>query len=268
VGEVLTADADYRARYMKSIGSDFDYSLIYDIIAEIASPKTVNLLADKTYANYRKYRSATSDNYTNAPFLTDADINRLAGKLDNDARKIKLAHAVSYTVEGLPFMYYGDELGMLGNKDSGDIFKLSFPWGDDDPLATTNRRYNNIYNKKTDKSDYTQAFSEQLDDPESILSADRRLIRARKNTEALCAGRYTKFDIGGDAGADVVSYKMISAHQEAVILHNFFGVEKSFTFDAYSDYKLIYLTNRGKLSAVGSKITLQPYESVIFVKRL
>ncbi len=261
VGEVLTGDPDYRAEYMRSIRSDFDFGLIYAIRDELKSPSSKNQLGNKLASDYEKYRAATGGDYINAPFQTDADVNRMAGVFDNDPRKIKLAQMFSLTLEGLPFMYYGDELGMLGNKNSGEIFKLSFPWAEGDPLQTTKLNYWNIYGKKEDLSDYTQPFDEQMTDPNSVLSAIRTLIHIRCENEALFKGKFEAYT----AAKDIISYKMISEHQEAVILHNMYDAEVSFEFDL-NGYTLLYVTYHDSLSMEEGEIALDPYESVILVR--
>lgn len=261
VGEVLTGDPNYRAEYMRSIRSDFDFGLIYAIRDELKSPSSKNQLGNKLAFDYEKYRAATGGDYINAPFQTDADVNRMAGVFDNDPRKIKLAQMFSLTLEGLPFMYYGDELGMLGNKNSGEIFKLSFPWAEGDPLQTTKLYYWNIYGKKEDLSDYTQPFDEQMTDPNSVLSAIRTLIHIRCENEALFKGKFEAYT----AAKDIISYKMISGHQEAVILHNMYDAEVSFGFDL-NGYTLLYVTYHDSLSMEAGEIALDPYESVILVR--
>jgi len=40
---------------------------------------------------------------------------RLASLLDNDQRKIRLAHSILFTMPGSPILYYGDEIGMGDN---------------------------------------------------------------------------------------------------------------------------------------------------------
>lgn len=261
VGEVLTGNVDMRADYMRSIGSDFDFGLIYNIRDEFKHPSSKNDLGLLIASSYKTYRNTTNDRYINAPFQTDADVNRMAGVFDNDPRKIKLAQMVSLTIEGLPFMYYGDEIGMLGNKSSGEIFKLSFPWAKGDPYQTTMLNYWNIYGKKADGSDYLQPFDEQNADPNSVLSAIRRLIHIRSENEALFAGRFETYT----AAPDVVSYKMVSAHQEAIILHNFHDAPVTFTFDT-EDYGLLYMTYHDELTVSGGTITLEPYESIILAR--
>lgn len=36
-------------------------------------------------------------------------------QLDNDRRKIELAHSMLFTLPGSPILYYGDEIGMGDN---------------------------------------------------------------------------------------------------------------------------------------------------------
>lgn len=263
VGEVLTGDVDQRAEYMRSIHSDFDWGLIYALRDEYARPGSENKVGKKLAEDYKTYREVTGGNYINAPFQTDADVNRMAGVFENDPRKIKQAQMFSLTLEGLPFMYYGDELGMLGNKNSGEIFKLSFPWAEGDPLQTTKLNYWNIYGKKDDLSDYTQPFEEQNTDPDSVLSEIRTLIHIRCENEALFAGKFEEYT----AAQNLTSYKMVSEHQEAVIIHNMFDSAVSFDFDL-NGWTLLYYTGSDSVSSVGGRITMDAYESMILVKNL
>lgn len=260
VGEVLTGVVNKRAEYMRSIHSDFDWGLIYDLRDEYAHPSSNNTVGKLLASAYKTYREYTNDNYINAPFQTDADVNRMAGVFDNNPQKIKQAQMFSLTIEGLPFMYYGDELGMLGNKGSGEIFKLSFPWAEGDPYQTTRLNYWNIYGKKKDLSDYTEPFDSQMTNPTSVLSAIRTLIHIRTENEALFKGRYTNFT----ATENITSYKMISEHQEALILHNMFDHDVSFEFDL-TGWTLLYITDENSVTSVDGVITLKPYQSMILV---
>lgn len=258
VGEVLTGVVNKRAEYMRSMKSDFDFGLIYNLRDEYKYPASNNSLGNLIGNSYKTYREFTNDNYINAPFQTDADVNRMSGVFDNNPAKIKQAQMFSLTLEGLPFMYYGDELGMLGNKDSGEIFKLSFIWGKDDPYQTTKLNYWNIYGKKKDLSDYTQPFDEQMTDPNSVLSAIRTLIHLRSENEALFKGRYTTYTFA----ENLVSYKMVSDNQELLILHNMHDTEVTFEIDLNA-YTLLYITDDNSITSVEGLAVLKPYQSMI-----
>lgn len=64
-------------------------------------------------------------------FAGNHDTNRIAQIYGNDFDKIKQVFTMIFTVRGIPQFYYGDELGMMGDKEAngdGDIRK-DFPGG-------------------------------------------------------------------------------------------------------------------------------------------
>ena len=100
-----------------------------------------------------------------------------------------------------------------------------------------------------------------MTDPNSVLSAIRTLIHIRCENEALFKGKFEAYT----AAKDIISYKMISEHQEAVILHNMYDAEVSFGFDL-NGYTLLYVTYHDSLSMEEGEIALDPSESVILVR--
>ena len=75
-------------------------------------------------------------------FAGNHDTNRINEIYGDDINKYKLVMTLIVTVRGIPQFYYGDEIGMLGNRDKngdGDIRK-DFPggWQDDLKNAFTN----------------------------------------------------------------------------------------------------------------------------------
>ena len=51
-----------------------------------------------------------------APFLRNHDQTRTLTALGGDIARARLAAMILLTLPGLPFVYYGEELGMTGNK--------------------------------------------------------------------------------------------------------------------------------------------------------
>ncbi len=67
---------------------------------------------------------STQEIYPNnqfASFLTNHDINRVFDVLGNNTDKAKAAASLLLTQPGLPFLYYGEEVGMKGVKPDEDI---------------------------------------------------------------------------------------------------------------------------------------------------
>lgn len=56
-----------------------------------------------------------------ATFLTNHDQDRVVDQLGHDRRKARLAAAVLLSSPGVPFIYYGEEIGMRGSKPDPDI---------------------------------------------------------------------------------------------------------------------------------------------------
>lgn len=133
--------------------------------------------AQQVYADYPFLQVAT--------FLTNHDQNRVMEELSLDVPRAKAAAALLLTLPGIPFVYYGEEIGMLGRKPDEDI-RRPMQWSDAPAAGFTTgtpwRALNPNY------ADWNVAG--QTDDPESLLSAYRRFIAARNASPALRRGEY------------------------------------------------------------------------------
>lgn len=118
-----------------------------------------------------------------APFLTNHDQDRLMTQLKNDPNKVKIAASMLLTSPGVPFIYYGEEVGMEGQKPDEEIrrpmqwsaeqyggFSTTMPWESVGPDWETNN------------------VAAETTDPNSILSHYRALIQIRNEHAALRVG--------------------------------------------------------------------------------
>jgi len=110
-------------------------------------------------------------------FAGNHDTNRINEIYKSDLDKYKLAMTLVFTTRGIPQIYYGDELGMIGNRDTdgdGDIRK-DFPGGW--------------------KEDETTAFTAagRTQDQEAYHSFTKKLLNYRKNKEVLHFGKLLQF---------------------------------------------------------------------------
>ncbi len=118
-----------------------------------------------------------------APFLTNHDINRVMSQLGGDINKSKVAASMLLTAPGVPFLYYGEEVGLMGMKPDEDIrrpmqwsgdknagFSIDFPW------------------RNPGKNWETNNVAAETDDPMSLLSHYRTLIQVRNQHAALRVG--------------------------------------------------------------------------------
>ena len=63
-------------------------------------------------------------------FVENHDTNRFNQTYGNDIRKYKMAMTLLATIRGIPQLYYGSEIGMIGDKNKGDAdIRQDFPGG-------------------------------------------------------------------------------------------------------------------------------------------
>ncbi len=131
-----------------------------------------------------------------ATFLTNHDQDRVMSVLNDDVDAAKNAATLLLTSPGVPFLYYGEEIGMLGEKPDEDI-RRPLQWSDD-----ANGGFTTGTPWRAPASDYTtKNITLQSADPNSLLSLYRRLIQLRNDHAALRVGDYYFIETGDPAAS-------------------------------------------------------------------
>ena len=146
-------------------------------------------------------------------FLSNHDQPRIMTQLGSDAAAAAQAAAVLLTAPGVPFVYYGEELGMGGNKPDEQI-RTPFPWTTAEPGHgfTTGTPWEPF----ADGSDVANVASETAD-PASLLSAYRDLIRLRAAHPALRSGALVAVE---SSDPHVAAMIRASGTERLLIIHN------------------------------------------------
>ena len=120
-----------------------------------------------------------------ATFLTNHDQNRVMNELNDNWEQARAAAAIYLTLPGVPFLYYGEEIGMTGAKPDPQI-RTPMQWTDGPNAGfTTGSPWINL------NSDYQiRNVAVQEQDPNSLLNHYKSLIHLRNRTEALRIGAY------------------------------------------------------------------------------
>lgn len=107
-------------------------------------------------------------------FLTNHDQNRISHMAYDDAT-YKMA-ATSYILsKGVPFIYYGEEIGMLGNgKDENK--RLHMIWSNNNKNGECKDPINNDFDHK---KQINKGVDEQIEDKNSLLYHYRKIINTR-----------------------------------------------------------------------------------------
>lgn len=119
-----------------------------------------------------------------APFLTNHDIDRVMSQLGGNVQAARHAATLLLTAPGVPFLYYGEEIGMRGQKPDEKI-RTPMQWSAEENAGfTTGTPWQPLNEGYEDVNVTTQA-----DDPDSLFSFYRRLIHLRNASPALRVGK-------------------------------------------------------------------------------
>ena len=129
-----------------------------------------------------------------APFLTNHDQDRIMSQLNGDMEAATLAAGMLLTSPGVPFLYYGEEIGMTGRKPDERI-RTPMPWTAETPGAGFSTA--TPWQPLADDPE-TANVQLQAADPGSLLSVYRDAIHFRAASPALTEGATFVVDGGAE----------------------------------------------------------------------
>jgi len=213
IGEVYDSTGTMLTYYPDQLDAHFAFEASDAIIDAVRTGRAKNLL-DKYL---RLQRALPGSRWS--PFLRNHDQPRTMTELAGNVPEAKLAATLLLTLPGLPFIYYGEEIGMTGNKPDPRLrtpmhwsrgtaagFTSGMPW---EPLQTDSLTAN------VDVEDR---------DATSLLNLYRRLIRLRASNAAVGMGELVPLDANNDA---VVAYIRRRGNQAVLVIANLGAVPVS-----------------------------------------
>ena len=241
VGEVWD-EAEIVSPYADGIPSLFNFDLSSNILDALVQRDT--LMSEpstfiKTLVSNRSLLSKVNSTYVDAIFLSNHDQKRTGSVLKNRKNRIKQAAIILFSLPGRPYIYYGEELGMLGDKPD-EYIREPFPWGNESQYQTSwlTPKYNLGH---TDIS-----VANQLGKANSVLNMYRRLIELRKQNQILSSEVLEEVDL---ESPKVLSYALTIEKQTVLALHNV-GLKKEQLVlpKMYSNYTKVLFSFRAKYS--------------------
>ena len=180
-------------------------------------------------------------------FLTNHDQNRVMYQLGENLDKAKNAAIVLLTIPGVPFLYYGEEIGMTGFKPDERI-RTPMQWTADEKAGfTTGYPWESL---SINYADYNVAG--QTSDPNSLLSLYRTLIQLRNQHAALRVGSYTLVD---SKSTKVLAFIRQSKDETVLVIINLgkdaltdYGLSLT-TGPLSGKYRLVPLLGEGKFTS-------------------
>lgn len=157
----------------------FEFDLASDIISAVnnKNPLSIQQQMNNIQSSYPALQYGT--------FLTNHDINRVFNQVGLNTQKMKLAASIYLTLPGVPFLYYGEEVSMIGTGAHENI-RRPMQWSDAahagfstvTPWISIGQNYK-LNNVATMESN-----------PNALLSHYKKLIHIRNQQAPLRRGNY------------------------------------------------------------------------------
>ena len=257
MGEVWNKDTVV-AQYLHNALSgcfNFDLSFILQDVARSEQPKN---LIDKVIHIRNLYRKYNPD-FIDATILSNHDQNRIMDDLKGDMNQAGMAAALLLTLPGSPYLYYGEEIGMQGQKPDENI-REPFLWdkGNRDKMQTK-------WMKAKYSTDKTVApLSIQASDSSSMLNRYRFFLHERARNEFLRSGEIEKSNI---SNPNVCAFYRVWEKDSVLVIHNLSRKEVTFELPAKEQaYVDPLFTYSSKYVRTKNKIRLSPFSTIILVE--
>ena len=195
-----------------------------------------------------------------APFLENHDTSRAVNFLGrSNTEKIKMAAGLLCIMRGNVFLYYGQEIGMVGSGDDPNK-RIGMLWDTPEnavapPPGTTNAEY--VY----------PGVSEQVGDPESILSYYQEALALRHRFPQIAEGK--SLDAGSEDAH--VSLLLRGDENDAILLAvNPSALDCTVTLNgeaaAYQEIAAELYAAEGKASLASGVLSLPAYSIIVLCR--
>ena len=268
VGEVWDDQATVNM-YYRGLDSLFNFAgaqsggYFIDNITSVAGSTFALRLADS-----QEKVMAINENGLMANFLTNHDMDRSSGMFitDTDARR-KLAASAYLLSPGVPFIYYGEEIGLRGTRGSAQTDanrRLPMQWtSGDDPWRTAWPEGTDYDMNKQIK----EGALELLEVPFSLTNHYKKVLNVRNDYPWIKDARVDDIATANNA---LAALKLTSRDQTKTIyvVHNFAATEMVLDLSRLSSEQLTIthdiFTSQIRASISDNNLTLSAYSSVVF----
>lgn len=213
LGEQLNGNTDDVSPFYQGMDSLFDFNTYYNL------PDKLNGGAAEAAAefnrNAQKYQTNRADRPINCMISSNHDIDRLNAQIGGSVEKAKLYMAVIMTMPGLSWIYYGDEIGLVGKKGSDDDLRQSMKW-----TSSWANKCTAIYDNNANNN--TKSVAEQQNDNNSLLSYVKKLTKFRNDNPTLINGTATCSTQDG-----MLKIVVTGGGKTYTVYHNFSGSGKT-----------------------------------------
>ena len=206
VGEVWGDIGAQLPYYPDQLTSYFTFEIADSLLAAVKRGTAGGMLA-----GYLRLQD-TLPQYRWSPFLSNHDQTRSMTALGGDVARAKLAATLLLTLPGLPFVYYGEEIGMAGDKPD-ERLRTPMQWA---PRSGAGFSAGKAWEAAQPDS-LTTTVETEAPDSTSLLNLYRRLIHLRRRNAALADGALVPLAASSPA---VVAYLRRAGARAVLVVAN------------------------------------------------
>lgn len=263
VGENWSGTGTVSEWYKTGIDSQFNFPMsaaIGDYEATVRTGNVKKLLG--TVKNWNETIKKQTPNAIDCSFLSNHDMVRSGASLGKDVEKEKMAAMYYMLAPGNPYIYYGEELGLVGSeKDNDGTYRLPMPWtGDEyDKISVLNVTPDVAKEAIVDTADKAQK------DENSLFSTYKKLITLKLQNPEIARGTISK--IVETSNDYMAGYVTEYDGKKVLVMYNG-SKDKSAEATLDSDWKGIAgevyaKSGSEKAKFTGDKLTLPPRSVVV-----
>ena len=184
VGEVANSDAK-----LTSTWANGELDQIFNFEMASGMLNSVNGEAASGVKSAVAFTQADNPDWNFGTFLTNHDQTRVMNVLGGKTDKAKTAAFMLLTHPGTPFIYYGEEIGMTGQKPDEDI-RRPMQWNPEENAGfTTGAAWEEVH-----ADTYLINVQDEQGDADLLLKTYQSLISLRQAHPALSTGAYSPLD--------------------------------------------------------------------------
>ena len=251
VGEVWSDTGTILNHYESDFDSFFNFagsSSNGRIVSSIRSGNGEGLA--NWFVTYNQNMKEINPDAIDSVFLSNHDQGRSGAFFGKQIEKTKLMTSVLLLAPGRVYVYYGEEIGMLGSGDDPNK-RTPMLWSSEDKTGMTYNPPGVNYSNQVDTS-----VEIQDKDKESLLNHYRKVANIRNKSTLYETGKIESIKVD----ESIYAMKFYDDNDSLIVYHNFSEEVKTITIDyEFNSFDTTNKQNKIK----NNTLTIQPLSSVV-----
>ncbi len=228
--------------------STFNFDLAEEILRAARSERAGSLVPKLTRSLQTFERFSTD--FVDSTFITNHDINRVMSELRGNVDQAKMAASLLLTLPGSPFIYYGEEIGMQGEKPDEHIREPMLWYSNGGGGQTT------WIKPKHNIGADAPSVETQLEDPNSLLHHYKTMIHLRRSQPVLLFGDMIESPLKEQG---ILAFIRKYNDKELHVIHNLTKNELELPLETG---KVLFSSNL-EYALTDELLTIPPYATII-----